>query len=229
MIEAPPRRPMSLQLKTGLVDHGRHRPARAARALDRAASLGHDLDAHAVPAAQCHLLVRHRRVWPRRAEPPADGNTALARHGRERDAGQPRRRRTDGPRCRLFPRLDRRGADAACRRADGRAADHARPARARGHAACPVEDGARGRLRLYSADRAAGAQRHAVARQRGLHPGREGARGKHFLHPVSRDPAERLAAADRGGQPARHLRDPAWLGARASSASALSRRAPIGV
>ena len=33
------------------------------------------------------------------------------------------------------------------------------------------------------------------------------------LHPVPRDPAECLAAADRRGEPARHLRDPARLGA----------------
>ena len=52
-----------------------------------------------------------------------------------------------------------------------------------------------------------------VARQRGVHPGRAGARRKHVLHPVPRDPAERLAAADRRGEPARHLRDPARLGA----------------
>ena len=32
------------------------------------------------------------------------------------------------------------------------------------------------------------------------------------LHPVPRDPAERLAAADRRSEPARHLRDPARLG-----------------
>jgi len=36
----------------------------------------------------------------------------------------------------------------------GRSADHDRSARARGHASCPLEDGARGRLCLYSANRA---------------------------------------------------------------------------
>ena len=50
-------------------------------------------------------------------------------------------------------------------------------------------------------------------RRRGLRAGgprpRRGAR----LHPVPRDPAQRLAAADRGGEPARHLRHPAGLGA----------------
>ena len=56
-------------------------------------------------------------------------------------------------------------------------------------------------------------QRHARPRQRGLRPGRAGARREHRLHPVPRDPAQRLAAADRGGEPARHLRDPARLGA----------------
>src|SRR5262249_6695096 len=44
----------------GARDHRRHHRARAAGALDRAASVGHDLDAHAFPAAERHLLVRHR-------------------------------------------------------------------------------------------------------------------------------------------------------------------------
>ena len=73
------------------------------------ASLGHDLDAHALLAAERDLLARHRRVRARRAEPAADGHAPLACHGRERDAGQPRHRRADRACGRLFPRLDRRG------------------------------------------------------------------------------------------------------------------------
>ena len=213
-VRAPPRRPLSLQLKVGLVDHRRDRPARSARALDRAASLGHDLDAHAVPAAERDLLVRHRRIRPRRAQPAADGDAALARDGRERDRWSASRSAfRSGSLAGYFRGWVDEVLMRARRRADGGAADHARPARPRRHAARPVEDRARGRLRLHPADRAAGPQRHAVARQRGVHPGREGARRKHGLHPVPRDPAERLAAADRGGEPARHLRDPARLGA----------------
>ena len=72
-------------------------------------------------------------------------------------------------------------------------------------------------------------QRHARPRQRGLRPGGAGARREHRLHPVPRDPAERLAAADRRGEPARHLRDPARLGAelpRARRAAAELRLGP---
>ena len=95
---APPRRPVPAA--QGRPRHRRHhRPARPARALDRARIPGTRSRCARASCPQRHLLARHRRIRPRRAEPAADGHAALACHGRRarRSSASPSACRSGSP------------------------------------------------------------------------------------------------------------------------------------